>query len=491
MTFGKFRPVLMKGLRRLVCLLLLYPLLAMPGNSVPAGAAAPVRPNILFVLVDDLEYGVLQNFPNITGQLVQQGVSFDHMFVTNSWCCPSRASILRSQYVHSHTVWTNTAPEGGFDRFHTAGLERSTIGTWMKDAGYRTAMMGKYLNHYPGKTATADYVPPGWDEWYVPVKRLYEEYDYTLNENGDVEEYGWEEDDYLTDVLTREAEDFVTSDDEPFFLYLAPVAPHNPANPARRHVSAFPGVKAPRPPSFNQQNVEEEPAWLRGRPLLDPEAEARVDERYGRRMRSMLGVDDMVATLVEALRRTGKLENTYLFFASDNGFHLGTHRLQQGKTTPFEEAVKVPLVVRGPGVKPGSTIHAMAQTVDLAPTFAELGGARTPDFAEGRSLVPLLRGLTPTPWRRNALIEFTRPANKRSARQTPVPAYAALRTETHTYVRYETGEIQLYDLTQDPYQLHNLARTAPADLLANLQARLDMMRACSGATCRTADVSGG
>ncbi|MBE1557745.1 sulfatase [Nonomuraea africana] len=481
----------MRGFRRLIFLLLLCPLLAVPGSAVPASAAAPTRPNILFFLVDDLDYGVLDNFPGITGQLVRQGASFDQMIVTNSWCCPSRASILRSQYVHSHSVLTNTAPEGGFDRFHTAGLERSTIGTWMKGAGYRTAMMGKYLNHYPGESAPATYVPPGWDEWYVPTRRLYEEYDYTLNENGELVEYGWEEDDYLTDVLTGKAADFVTSGDAPFFLYLAPVAPHNPANPARRHADAFPGVQAPRTPSFNQQDVQDEPAWLRDRQLLDATDKARIDDRYRSRLRAMLGVDDMVATLIETLRRSGKLENTYLFFASDNGFHLGTHRLRQGKTTPFEEAVKVPLVVRGPGVRPGSTVHALTQPIDLAPTFAELGGAAAPAFAEGRSLVPLLRGQTPAPWRRNALIEFWRPTNPSSARQTPVPPYAALRTETHTYVRYDTGETQLYDLTTDPYQLRNLARTAPADLLANLQARLDMMRACSGATCRTADASDG
>ncbi|MEU7896371.1 sulfatase [Nonomuraea sp. NPDC049152] len=477
----------MKQLRRLAVLLLLLPLVA-----VPAGAASEARPNIVLILADDLEYGVLEHFPTITSQLVRQGASFDHAFVTNSWCCPSRASILRSQYVHSHTVWTNTAPEGGFDRFYTAGLDRSTIGTWLRGAGYRTGLMGKYLNHYPGDSAPATYVPPGWDQWAVPVKRLYEEYDYTLNENGELVDYAWGEEDYLEDVLARKAKDFVSAPGpQPFFLYLAPVAPHNPANPARRHADAFPEAKAPRPPSFDQPDVSKEPMWMRELPRIGPSGAEHIDERYRSRLRAMLGVDDMVNTVVGALQAAGKLDNTYIFLASDNGFHLGTHRLRQGKTTPFEEAIKVPLVVRGPGIAPGSTIGAMVQTVDYAPTFAELAGVAPPAFCEGRSLVPLLRGASPPEWRRNALIEFARPTNASLAEQTRVPAYTALRTATHTYVRYVTGETQLYDLTTDPHELNNLAATADPALLRDLQARLDLMRTCSGPTCRTADVWGG
>ncbi|MFD1932499.1 sulfatase [Nonomuraea mangrovi] len=477
----------MKRLRRLAVVLFLLPLVA-----VPASAGSQTRPNIVLILADDLEYGVLEHFPAITSQLVRQGASFDHVFVTNSWCCPSRASILRSQYVHSHTVWTNTAPEGGFSRFYTAGLDRSTIGSWMRGAGYRTALMGKYLNHYPGGVAPATYVPPGWDQWAVPVKRLYEEYDYTLNENGRLVEYGWGEDDYLEDVLAEKAKDFVSAPGtQPFFLYLAPVAPHSPANPARRHADAFPNAKAPRPPSFDQPDLTKEPLWLRDLPRVGTTGEERIDERYRARLRAMLGVDDMVDTLVSALQQAGKLDNTYIFFGSDNGFHLGTHRLRQGKTTPFEEAIRVPLVVRGPGVAPGSTISAMAQTVDYAPTFAELAGVVPPSFAEGRSLAPLLRGITPPNWRRNALIEFSRPTNPDLESQTLVPAYSALRTATHTYVKYVTGETQLYDLTTDPYELNNLAATADPGLVRDLQARLDLMRTCSGATCRTADAWGG
>ncbi|WP_235854909.1 sulfatase family protein [Nonomuraea aridisoli] len=474
---------MLKGLCRLACLLLLL----LPAAE-PTMAEGDSRPNIVVVMADDLEFGTLPYFPNITRHLVYQGVSFDRFFVTNSWCCPSRASILRSQHVHSHGVLTNTAPEGGFDRFHTLGLERSTIGTWMQQAGYRTALMGKYLNHYPGDTAAETHVPPGWNEWAVPVRALYEEYGYRLNENGALRDYGWAEQDYLSDVLAGKARDFIGRSKQPFFLFLAPVGPHNPANPAYRHAGAFPLAHAPRTPSFNQDDVSDEPLWLRTRPRLTPEQVVEVDERHRRRLRSMLGVDDLVGTVVRALREAGQLDNTYIFFTSDNGFHLGTHRLKQGKTTPFEEAIRVPLVVRGPGVKANSTVSQMGVTIDLPATFAALGGATAPAFAEGRSLVPLLRGREPERWRRNALIEFVRPANRASAAQTPVPAYQALRTERYTYVRYETGEKQLYDLHTDPYQLRNLAAYADPALIANLDARLAGMVACSGANCRQADM---
>lgn len=479
---GKSHSVL-KGLCRVACLLLLL----LPAAE-PMVAASASRPNVVLIVVDDLEAGTLPYFPNITRHLVREGASFDRFFVTNSWCCPSRASILRSQYIHSHGVLSNTAPEGGFDRFHGQSLERSTVGTWMRQAGYRTALMGKFLNHYPGQSADEAYVPPGWDEWAVPVRNLYEEYGYRLNENGVLTDYGWAEEDYLSDVLARKSRDFITGSREPFFLYLAPVAPHNPANPALRHADAFPLAMAPRTPSFNQVDVSQEPLWLRNLPALgQPEIDA-VDERHRARLRAMLGVDDLVGTVVETLRETGRLGDTYLIFTSDNGFHLGTHRLAQGKTTPFEEAIRVPFVVRGPGITPGSTITQMGVTVDLAVTVAELGGASPPAFAEGRSLVPLLRGSPPARWRTNVLVEFNRPANRASSRQTPVPAYQALRTDRYTYVRYDTGERQLYDLQADPYQLRNLAGGADPALLARLDERLAGMVACSGASCREADM---
>ncbi|MEU8379583.1 sulfatase [Streptosporangium sp. NPDC048865] len=477
---------MLNAARKLLSLMALLALAAV--GTIPAVAHAAGRPNVVLILVDDLDAGDLQKFPNIWNLLARNGTSFDRFFVPNSWCCPSRASIMRCQYVHSHGVLTNTAPEGGFTKYYTSGLERSNIATWMKSAGYRTGLMGKYLNHYPGGAAPATHVPPGWDEWDVPVRNLYEEYGYTLNENGTLRDYGFTPQDYLTDVLSAKASAFVSQPgQDPFFLYLAPVAPHNPANYAPRHQAAFAGVVAPRTPSFNQPDVSAEPLWLRSLPPLDAAKIRRIDRHYRDRLRAMLGVDDMVGTLVESLRASGKLDETYIFFASDNGFHLGQHRLPHGKTTPFDEAIKVPLLVRGPGIPAGRVVGDMAASIDLAPTFAQLAGAALPGFAEGRSLLPLLRGETPSSWRQNVLLEFYRPTSPSSARQTPVPAYQGMRTARYTFVRYDTGEYQLYDLTRDPYQLRNLAAETPLDVIAEFNRQLDALVSCSGATCRSAD----
>ncbi|MBP2704110.1 sulfatase [Microbispora sp. RL4-1S] len=448
-------------------------------HGVPAQSG---RPNVVLILTDDLDAASLERFPHIWNLLVRQGVSFSRFFVTNPWCCPSRSSLLRSEYMHSHQVESNRAPTGGFPRFRL--LEPSTVGTWMRDAGYRTGLMGKYLNQYP-KGAPRSYVPPGWDEWDVPVTRLYQEYGYALNENGAVRQYGHEPGDYLEDVLSAKADRFVREGADPFFLYLAPVAPHLPAHYAPRHADAFTGERAPRTPSFDQADLSAEPLWLRQRTPLPAGDVRRIDRVYRDRMRAMLGVDDMVGRLVSSLAAAGKLDNTYIFFTSDNGFHLGQHRLRPGKTTPFEEDIRVPMVVRGPGVRAGTSVTALSSTVDLSPTFADLGEAATPPFAEGRSLVPLLHGRD-VPWRDAALIEFVHAAYSPGC----PPTYNALRTDRYTYVEYETGERQLYDLYEDPAELRNVAATADPGLIATLSARLALLHACEGAACRVADSAG-
>lgn len=460
--------------------------LGLTGAARVEPAPAAHRPNIVLILTDDLDAGDLSRFPNITDLLVRQGTTLSRFFVTNPWCCPSRSSILRSQYMHSHQVESNRSPTGGFPKFRP--LEASTLGTWMHDAGYRTALMGKYLNNYP-EGAPRTYVPPGWDEWHVPVTRLYQEYGYTLNENGVLRRYGDAPEDYLEDVLSAKAAAFATDSttrgDAPFFLYLAPVAPHLPAHHAPRHSGAFADERAPRTPSFDQEDLSAEPRWLSGRTPLSAADTRRIDRVHRDRLRAMLGVDDMVGALVDALTRAGELDDTYIFFTSDNGFHLGQHRLRPGKTTPFEEDIRVPMVVRGPGVPAGGVADALASTVDLAPTFAELGGAAVPPTAEGRSLVPLLRGHD-VAWRDAVLVEFYHPSY---SPHSP-PTYAVLRTGRYAYVEYETGERQLYDLWDDPAETRNLAASAGPGLTAALSARLTLLRACSGPGCRLADSAG-
>ena len=512
---------------------------AAPVRAAPSSNGA--RPNIVFILTDDLDLTTYDpaRFPVLHDLMATQGVTFSHFFVNESLCCPSRASILRGQDVHNHGVRGNGPPTGGFQRFHALGDERSTVATWLHAAGYRTALFGKYLNGYPA-TTPARYVPPGWDEWASPSGgNPYSEYHYELNENSKLVQYGRQPGDYLVDVLAQKSVDFINTApaNQPFFMYVAPYVPHQPATPAPRYATAFPDAQAPRPSSFDQADLKAEPAWLRDRPKLSPAVVAYIDALYRRRLQDMLGVEDLLRNVVTALKAKGQLDNTYVVLGSDNGFHLGQHRLPPGKQTAFDEDIRVPLWVRGPGVPKGKTVDQLAMNIDLAPTFAAMGGAKVPPFVDGRSLLALLgSGSAPAAWRQDVFLEHygtvsagnappstttTEPAS-RFAPDSPeapadpdddagynragigdpaedtaaarinqinpygvaVPSYHAIRTSRYLYVEYDNGDRELYDLDRDPSELHNLVGSAKASLLRELSSRLHALASCQAAVCR-------
>src|SRR5215203_3517591 len=293
------------------------------------------QPNIVFVLTDDLDFTSAQQMPEIASLLVEEGTSFENAFVSHPICCPSRATILTGLYDHNHDVRSNRPPPGGFEKFLSEGHEENSIAVRLQEeGGYQTAFFGKYLNGYPADDLT--HVPPGWDEWYgkLDEQKLY---DYRINENGEVVSYGSEEEDFFTDVLSNQATNFVrraASEDKPFFAYVAPTAPHAPATPAERHERAFADEKAPRPPSFNEVDVSDKPSWVQDIAPFDAEEVSETDQRYQKRLESMLAVDEMVASLVEELEAAGELENTFIFFTSDNGFLQGEHRAKDQKDRP-------------------------------------------------------------------------------------------------------------------------------------------------------------
>ncbi len=435
------------------------------------------QPNIIFILADDLNVETMTHLPRLQSLLAARGTTFNNFFVNLALCCPSRASILRGQYAHNTEIFTNMPPGGGFQKFFDLEREESTIATWLQEAGYRTALMGKYLNGYPQTT----YVPPGWDEWYGVAGGV-NFFNYRLNENGSLVFYGTQPEDYLTDVLSEKAADFIrrtAATGQPFFIYIAPYAPHEPATPAPRHEEAFAGVQAPRTPSFNEADVSDKPIWVRNTPPRTPAQIAQLDALYRRRLQSMLAVEDLIENLIRTLRRSGQLRNTYLFFSSDNGFHLGQHRLPAGKNTAYEEDIRVPFIVRGPGVPRGRVIEHLAVNIDLGPTFAELADAVAPDFVDGRSLVPLLGRYPPwvESWRQAFLLEAGFISGNR--------VFQGIRTVNHTYVEYlNTGERELYDLASDPDQLESIHATADPDLVEKLASWLGLLRTCAGESCR-------
>jgi arylsulfatase A-like enzyme len=434
----------------------------------------------------------MTSMPNVQSLLVKRGITLKNFFISLSLCCPSRATILRGQYAHNHGVHTNAPPTGGFPVFRVRGNEDSTVATWLQAAGYRTALFGKYLNGYPpilpidtGPT----YVPPGWNEWFSSFGiAAYQEFGYDANENGTVESYGNDPQDYGVDVIARKATDFILHGApaaDPFFMYVAPYAPHGPSTPAPRHAALFPSATAPRSDSFNEADVSDKPAAIRDLPLLRQAGQTAIDAEQRQRLRSLQSVDEMVGQLVSALQQTGQLDNTYIFFTSDNGYLQGQHRMS-GKEVAYEESIRVSLIVRGPGVPAGETRDELSGNTDLAPTFADIAGAGAPDFVDGRSLLPLLMSRPPEAWRRAFLVEHWPGGGEQGAFAT-LPQYFGARTQDMIYIEYATGERELYDLRSDPEELTNIAASADPKLITRLSALLDKLKKCAGETCRSAE----
>lgn len=462
-----------------------------PGQSGQSGPQARKdKPNIVLVLVDDMDQELAQYMPHVQ-QMQRQGVTFSNYTVTDSLCCPSRVSLLSGKFPHDSSVFTNAPPDGGFEKFHRSGGERATIGTQLQQAGYQTGLMGKYLNGYqPARTegTPGPAMPPGWNEWAV-AGNGYGEFDYRLNVNGQVVKHANAPHDYLTDVLARRGNDFIRrngSESKPFYLEVAPFAPHAPATPAPRHENMFPGITAPRDPSFNEPHKSDKPAWLRNRPPLTGDQIAKMDALYRKRAQSLQAVDEMLGSFQDTLEATGQAQNTDIVFTSDNGYHLGQHGLIQGKQTAFSTDVSVPLIATGPKVPAGRVMNETVENIDLQATFAEIAGAPVAPGNDGESFAGLLAGKVPADRKSVALIEHHGP--NRDPRDPDVqtnesgnpPTYTAIRTSRDNYVEYVTGEREYYDRTRDPDELTNTYTQLPPAYQAKLHDTLTRLASCHG-----------
>ncbi|HYM54165.1 MAG TPA: sulfatase, partial [Solirubrobacteraceae bacterium] len=372
-----------------------------PPATSSAAAAGARRPNVVFVLTDDLAWNLVRYMPHVLA-MERGGETFTNYFVTDSLCCPSRASILTGRFPHDTRVFDNSPPEGGYSVFHERGEERSTFAVALQRAGYRTALMGKYLNGY---RPAFDGVPPGWSEWDV-AGNGYPEYGYTMNSDGHARRYGYRAKDYLTEVLAAKGLRFIegaAASRRPFLLELATFAPHSPYTPAPRDARAFPGLRAPRTPAFDVVGTHE-PAWLSHFMPLNAAQIGGIDHKFRRRAQAVQAVDRMIGRIEAKLVAEGLARDTYIVFSSDNGLHMGEHRLLPGKLTAFDTDIRVPLIVTGPGVPAGRTVGAMTENIDLCPSFERLAGAPVPRRVDGRSLLTLLHGGSESNWRREILV---------------------------------------------------------------------------------------
>jgi N-acetylglucosamine-6-sulfatase len=395
----------------------------------------------------------------VQSELIDKGVDFTNGFVVDPLCCPSRATILTGKYSHGTDVYSNIYPHGSFRTFVTDNHEdRSTIATWLQKVGYDTGIVGKYLNGYSVKKTS--YISPGWNTWNVFALNAggggegqggY--YNYDMSIQGVDTKFGSDPSDYSTDVLSSYATDFINNApaNQPLFLYYAPRAPHGPATPPPRYADALPDLAPFRPLAYNEDDVSDKPPYIKAIEPWSDTKQANEDAFVRKQYQSLMGVDDSVGSIIQALRDTGRLEDTLILFASDNGLELGEHRWL-AKKVPYEESIRVPIIARYDALTggTGSTDPRLVLNLDFAPTFAAAGGASAPGV-EGTSLLPLLDG-SASSWRSDFLIEHMDP------RTVQVPAYCAVRNADEIYVKYQDGFEELYDLRTDPSELTNVAQ---------------------------------
>ncbi len=477
-------------------LLVIVGCLALPvaaaGEPIPTrpgagGVVDRLRPNVIVIMTDDQDVESLRAMPNVRRLLARQGTTFQNAFASFPLCCPSRATLLTGQYAHNHGVLGNAPPNGGYHAFDPS----STLATWLQQSGYATALVGKYLNGY-GEGGRR-FIPPGWDEWHAGVRLGY--VGHSMTHDGRIRVYRSDRD-YVTDVYTRTAVNLIARrarDTRPFFLWLSYFAPHigsprdlddpdwpfRTPSPAPRHRDLYASELLRRSPSFNELDVSDKPATIRSLPLLSPDHEEALREVHAQRLESLLAVDEGVAAVVEELRRRGVLDRTLIIFTSDNGFLLGEHRIGTGKIHLYEPSIRVPLIVRGPGVPRGRVLSQPVANVDLAPTILASAHTRPLLPQDGRSLWPLLSDPL-VEWGRDLLIERGPGADGAGDR-----LFTAIRTPSYLYAEHANGEHELYDLRRDPDQLESLhAEPSYAPVRAELAGRLAELRDCSGVVCR-------
>lgn len=462
-----------------------------PASANRTATAAGTPPNVVVIMTDDQTVESLRVMPNVRHLLADQGVTFDDSVVSFSLCCPSRATFLTGQYAHNHGVLSNRPPTGGYYKLDNA----NTLPVWLQKAGYYTAHVGKYLNSY-GYFNPLE-IPPGWNEWHGAIDpSAYNYFGYLLNEDGRLVSYGSDPPSYQSDVYAWKAAYAIRSrapSPQPYFLSVAFLAPHaaSPEGsqpppgypfglplPAPRHQGSLASEPLPTPPSFNEVDVSDKPAGIRGIPLMSDDLIGKVQQNYRRRLESLLAVDEAIQGIWQAVEDSGEAANTVIIFTSDNGYLQGEHRVPNGKVLPYEPSIRVPLIMRGPGIPVGKHLSQQVWNGDLAPTIVDLADATAGRTMDGESLLPLLRdrGLE---WGRDVLLE----AGSDGGGGIP---FAGLRTGGFVYLEYANGDRELYDLAHDPDELQSVhTDPAYADVRDELARRLAALRGCAGSACHS------
>ena len=450
-------------------------------SGLDVGDGSGERPNIVLISTDDMTVSDLEWMPKTRELLGDQGLSFERALSPHPLCCPARGAILTGQYAQNNGVKSNQDPYA-FSALHAD----TALPVWLHKAGYRTAFTGKYLNGFGTKGPRQ----PGWDDWDATMNGQYAYTPFQMANNGD---FQWYYDinnvDYINQRVNRLVDTWAPSD-QPFFIWASQVAPHGrldklrgisstaAAFPPARFAEKFANVKSP---SLQDPAIGEDTA---GKNTLvqgkNAPSEDKINTVFRSRIRSLQAVDEGVEQLVQHLDDAGELDNTYIFFTSDNGFLLGEHNLLT-KNVPYRQAIRVPMLVRGPGITPGAVREQRALMIDLAPTFADIADADPLVTVDGVSLLPTL--FDGAPLRETTLIQ--------AGPQQPADRdygwwWRGVSTDRYTYARFFADGIEeLYDHDRDPSEVDNVAQDpAYAAVLDELRARTQALVTCrSGAEC--------
>lgn len=428
-----------------------WPVVALVLLVAACSAPDKERPNIVFILVDDMNERLLPYLPRLHELFPAKGMSFE-MEVPTPVCAPSRSSILTGRYAHNTTVKTNGVWAGGIWALRAGHNEERTFAVWLQKAGYKTGLFGKYVNGHDGKEVD---VPQGWDRWVTYSKVTFSRTDIEVIENGGATHPVPKQ--YDTDFFAQQVSDWVGTVQQPFLAVWTPMAPHGPFVSPRRHRGRFDDVQFKWPPSFSSDVAE-------------------VEKLTRTRLEMMLGLEDNIASIIATLETRGILDHTYIVFTTDHGLFMGEHGFPAGKGEPYEETTRVPLFVRGPGVPIGWNDDLIA-SIDLAPTFAEIAGAKVPPDIDGRSILPLFHAKDLDKPRKRFLLEWFDPYGK--------ILWQGLRTPTRKYVRYADGTCKNFALDSDPYEMNSLA--CDDDFAKESAKYIDKLGNCVGAACAAAD----
>lgn len=459
--------------------------LLLPGVTSTAVVPAPLeRPNIVLITADDQTLHDMRWLPRTRRVIGGEGVTFARMLAPHPNCCPSRAQMLTGQYAHNNGVRTNSPPWGGHEGFDPT----TALPVWLQEAGYATAFVGKYLHGYDD----SDGIEPGWERWLPIIGVLSDYHAFLQYADGELVRFGPE--DYYTDVVaaqSRELVDGLAAGDRPFFLWSSFIAPHGtcrtndertcsgPPPPADRHADILGDVRLPSldVPSFNERDVSDKPQGSR----VGPVSAAEQQHLFTQRIRTLAALDEAVAGIVAELEQQGELDDTVVLFTSDNGYLFGEHRLT-GKNAPYEEAIRVPLLMRGPGIPVGERRRQTATMVDLAPTVARLAGASPLRRVDGTDLWSYVATDAPQA-DRGVLLQ----AGSKAPEESRAWRYRAVRTDRYTLVRWRKPHFrELYDRRRDPWQLRNVyGDPRYRQVRHRLQRYLvDTLQDCRAAGCR-------